>query len=523
MAKRKKIAVIDCETDPFKEGRIPQPFIWGFYTPETGILYFDNAKELMDFLADENYRVYAHNGGKFDFHYLLDFIPDWQKVTMIGNRLAEFKYKGSTFCDSYCILPVPLSSYQKTEISYDIFEAGEREKPENMRLIKDYLKDDCVFLYELVIAFIEEYGTHLTIASAAMKKLQKMLSVKVENSGKAFFDTIRPYYYGGRVQCFEKGIIKGGVHCFDINSAYPRAMLEHHPIGDAITMHSKKPEILGHNFYKIAAISKGALPFRDEEMRLTFPCDNEKRVYCVTGWELQKAIKLNLVSHIQHIEQKLFMQQISFTEYVNYFYTLKATSAKNSPEYIFAKLFLNSAYGKFAANPEKYKELRIIPLEDWQSAFEQGYAISEEIHGRLIITRDNDEETHRYYNIATGASITGWVRAYLLEALHSVEKPIYCDTDSVTFQGEHSLIEGKDIGQWKDEGFFDLCGIGGKKIYAMKNKKTGETKTACKGLALEYEDILRVCKGEIIERLPITPIFSIKKGKYFLKKTIAMT
>ncbi|MFN7610101.1 MAG: hypothetical protein ACK5QX_04065, partial [bacterium] len=103
----KKIVVIDCETDPFAPGRIPQPFLWGLYDGEEQH-FFDTAAQLMEYLKDKNYRVYAHNGGKFDFHYLLEFIPDWKKLTLINGRLAQFSVESCLFCDSYCILPVPL-------------------------------------------------------------------------------------------------------------------------------------------------------------------------------------------------------------------------------------------------------------------------------------------------------------------------------------------------------------------------------------------------------------------------------
>jgi hypothetical protein len=181
------------------------------------------------------------------------------------------------------------------------------------------------------------------------------------------------------------------------------------------------------------------------------------------------------------------------------------------------------AYGKFAANPEKYKTTYIINSEDFMRAISEGYEIHSELHGRLIISKPNDENERRYYNVATGASITGFVRAYLLRAINATANPIYCDTDSITFIGNHSLHVGEELGQWKFEGDFNIAGIGGKKLYAMKNEKTGDEKTACKGAQLSFDEIMCVAKGEIIEYNPENPVFSIKKGKYFLKKTIALT
>lgn len=520
----KKIAVIDCETDPFKAGRIPEPFLWAFYCPDTGVLYFNNIKDLMEYLSGKDYRVYAHNGGKFDFHYMLEYIEDWSKIIMINNRLAKWSWNGIEFNDSYCILPVPLAEYQKTKIDYGIFEKEERDKPENRKRIVSYLGDDCRFLYDLIIEFIAENGYSLTIASCAIKKLQKIENIKIADSGKPFFDDLRQFYYGGRVECFKKGIIRGDIKCYDINSAYPFAMMHEHPIETCITTHYEKPEIVGGNFYEFTAKSLGAFPFRDDDKRLIFPSDGKIRKFMCTGWELIAAKDLGLLKNIKHISQRIFLEKRNFQNYVNHYYNIRQTTAKGSQNNIFAKLFLNSAYGKFAANPEKYKTTYIIPMDDFASAIMGGYEIHSELHGRLIISKPNDEEERRYYNVATGASITGFVRAYLLRAIMSCVTPIYCDTDSITCIGQANInLSESNLGAWKHEGDFNIAGIGGKKLYAMRNEKTGDEKTACKGAQLSYDEIMRVAKGEIIEFMPENPIFSIKKGKYFLKKNIAMT
>lgn len=539
----KEIAIIDCETDPFKEGRIPQPFLWGFYTPSTGVLYFDHISKLMEFLSDKEYRVYAHNGGKFDFHYMLEYIEDWNKIMMIHNRLAQWRWNQIEFCDSYCILPVGLASYNKTKIDYNLFESESRDLPHNKKLIADYLADDLIFTYELVEAFISENGTHLTIASCAIKKLQKIEGIKVKDSGRKLFEDISQFYYGGRVECFKKGVIHDTqIKCYDINSAYPYAMLHEHPVETYITTNSKRPDIVGGNFYKFKAKSLGTFPFRNDDKTLHFPNDGEIRTFYCTGWELLAASELGLLKQCKHIEQKLFMEKRNFKKYVDHYYTIKATSKKGSPENIFAKLFLNSAYGKFGANPANYKETYLIPIEDFHSAREKGFDIHSELHGRLIISKPNEPENWRHYNVATAASITGFVRAYLLKAIHSVENPIYCDTDSIVFAGEiktrlhqnnshsgedknivYGIREGDNLGEWKFEGAFNIAGIAGKKLYALRNTLTGEEKTASKGVQMNFDQIMRVCKGEVLQMSSANPIFSIKRGKYFLKKSIAMT
>lgn len=521
----KKIATADCETDPFKLGRIPKPFIWGFYSEDHGQLYFTDTYEFTKFLAfdvGEEYRVYMHNGGKFDFHYLLFAVADWEKIILINGRIAKMYIGGCELVDSYCILPVALSAYQKTEIDYNKFEADVRDQ--HMEEIKIYLHDDCKFLYELVSEFIAENGYSLTIASAAIKKLQKIEKIKIADSGRPYYENMLPYYYGGRVQCFKKGMVQGDITYLDINSAYPHAMRHEHPFGNYIKSHLMEPELKGHNFYTIMAKSTGAFPWRDQDNMLQFPNDGEIRKFHVTGWELIAAQKLGILKNCKHIEQRVFFETKNFKKYVDHYYTIKCTSKKGSPENIFSKLFLNSAYGKFAANPEKYRDTYLCKQSDIGKALAEGYDIHGEIHDRIIVSKPNDPSEWRHYNIAVGASITGFVRAFLLEAIFSVENPIYCDTDSLIFTGKHDLLLNEtELGAWKIEGEFTHGGIGGKKIYCFENKNTGDRKSACKGLRLEWEEIERVCKGEEIARTPENPIYSVKRGIYFQEKTIKIT
>jgi hypothetical protein len=141
----KQWAVLDAESDPFKFERFVKPFLWGFYDGET-YRTFATVKETIDFLSVNEYLVYAHNGGKFDYHFMLQYVPNASPIIhnsqavafsmtgacpkIISGRLAEFQIGKSTFRDSYNILPVSLKQYAKDKISYELFEKEERDKPE---------------------------------------------------------------------------------------------------------------------------------------------------------------------------------------------------------------------------------------------------------------------------------------------------------------------------------------------------------------------------------------------------------
>lgn len=81
MTVRRPICVCDSETDPFKRGRVPKPFIWGFLNTKTNEYEeFTDTKELVDFLYGQEIIVYAHNGGKFDWHFITQYIEDWEPL-----------------------------------------------------------------------------------------------------------------------------------------------------------------------------------------------------------------------------------------------------------------------------------------------------------------------------------------------------------------------------------------------------------------------------------------------------------
>jgi hypothetical protein len=372
----------------------------------------------------------------------------------------------------------------------------------------------------------------------------------------------------------------------DINSAYPFAMTHRHPFSIKATTWEPTPDepIIPQSLYTVDTVSHGALPFRDESGALVFPSDGERRLYHCTGWELQAAMDTKrLVA--PRIEYRLdFLKEIEFNDYVSHFYRMKAEAKKGSKEYIFAKLLMNSLYGKFGANPDNYSSYGIVPTKgiiacmqdptttlgrnsgpwDW-SGMLGPFALME---GKDPATGDKNPVESPYYNAATAASITGFVRAYLLRHIDAVEKAggrvLYCDTDSIAYQlpgakESHPFPLSKRLGDWSHEGCFDSGAIAGKKLYAFhydpatfaeimaKHAKAlaaaraaGERlpeapepwKTASKGVKLTADQIVEIAKGSEItwdSDAPQPNVFrKVKRGERvvpakFLSRRIRMT
>ncbi len=222
---------VDCETDPFKEGRTEiNPFIWGMYG-HAFYKEFNTTDEFIDYVRTQKIVVYAHNGGKFDWFFVFGYLEGFSELSVINGRVSRFKIGECEFRDSWNILPMPLSAYKKDDFDYSILEKGERDKPRNRKKIQEYLFNDCKYLFELVDGFITQYGQGLTLAGTAMKYWQKNFDQPAPRTSRNFYNYFSPFYYGGRTECFVSGIIEKPFKVIDINSAYPDAMKNKHPYG----------------------------------------------------------------------------------------------------------------------------------------------------------------------------------------------------------------------------------------------------------------------------------------------------
>lgn len=520
----RRIAVCDCETDPFRRWRVPAPFVWGyldypdFLDGQERFLTFRTTAEFVEFIKNEDVICYAHNGGHFDWMFLLHEVDPYESIMLINGRIAKMRFGAAELRDSYSILPVPLAAYKKDAIEYDIFEAEERGKIKNWDSIIAYLHGDCSYLFELVSRFIADYGMNLTMAGASMKQWRKISPVPLpdwnEGEGGKFYDDFEKYYYGGRVECFASGIISGEYHGYDLTSAYPYAMQFKHPYSPNYS----RVEGFAKNadFYTVSCLSSGVFPFRaNDGAGLSFPADGERRTHFVTGWEYAASVETGSLIGAEVLESITFVNHVDFADYVQHFYAYREQCKARGDEAgrLFAKLFMNSLYGKFAANPRNYKNYMVIPPEVTPGLKNLGWRASGEFGPWMLAESDLSEERQRFYNVATGASITGFVRAMLWRAIKGAKGVVYCDTDSLTVeQAGVGIRLGDGLGEWKHEGQFDRIGIAGKKLYIMRgvpDNVTGERayKTASKGVRLTHNQLWHVAKGGTVDYVSEAPTF----------------
>ncbi len=521
---RLKICTADCETDPFKEGRPVKPFTCGFYDGEVYVDFWgaDCVAQMFAWIK-ENYApgslmIYWHNGGKFDFFFCLDQMDGGQFPSIINGRLTKLMLGGQENRDSFAILPVPLAKFGKDEIDYAKLEAHCRDK--HRAEILKYQKRDCVSLHAAVTRFHEMFGDKLTIGSAALPMLKSYHGFETLSERDDAF--IRPFYFGGRVQAFEIGELRGRWKVYDRNSMYPAVMASRlHPVGrDYIIRRDLNDAV---TFAKIDARNYGALPLRSEDGTLSFDC--ERGTFFATLHEIQAGLETRTLE-IERVHFSVaFPKRTTFADFVTAFFDKRAQAKLALDEMldIFYKLILNSSYGKFAQDPSKYEDFALTiggaPADErglWGVDNLKGWKLDAIHGGKVQIWKAAAENPSRAYkNVATAASITGAARADMLRALAMSTRPVYCDTDSViceSFSGD----AGSALGQWKLEAEGDRVAIGGKKIYAVFNGAR-EVKSACKGADLDAEDVAAIARGETIEWTSIAPNFKrdTTKGREF--------
>lgn len=549
MAKKKDkrpFWTIDAETDPFKawssveEQRVPKPFLWGLYTG-AGFHTFTEIENLVEAIKDQDVIVGAHNGGKFDFHLrsqttsLLDHINQHEDMKIINGRLVSAKIGRCEIRDTWNLFPAPLKEFgSKLEIDIWKLEAEHRHK--YMPEIVTYMRQDCVGLWEAIQKFEEQYGRHLTISGAAMAQWEKISGVEKPKTDKKYFEKFSRYYFGGRVQCFQKGYIKGPVHVRDVRSAYPFAMLHAHPY-EPLYLEIEAPEdVRGQDMVTVDCISRGALPWRDLRGAITFPRDDVRRRYFVTGWEYQAAIDTQAIREVELIKVIRFAGCRDFRPYIMHFYEQRKIyrDAGDDANTFFAKRFMTDLYGKTAANPDNYGNFMCVPWEERDAYEAEGFEFSGKLGKHAVVRRDLDPWQQHFINIATAASVTGFQRAYLWRHLDASDDPMYCDTDSIFARSfPDFMVLGKELGQWSDEGTFSELYIAGKKTYYGKgvfdiDKKTGKPKRekmASKGVRPDPKAIKTAALGGIATVRSDAPTFTLrgKRRVYFQERRIKAT
>jgi hypothetical protein len=457
-AKKYNIAVFDIEAKDWIN-----PWLIGFYDGEKYYEFY-NLKKFVSFIQQDkyiNYRIYAHNGGKYDFLFFYPYLNNAELIDS-NSRIIALKITKSTreiimLIDSYMILPESLEKlidafevpHKKIKCNYNIFDSR----------LKKHCKNDCLALYEIINKFqdiILEMGGELkiTLASTALDLFKrKYLNIEIPTYFE-YYDKIRSGYYGGRCEVFKK-ILNNGFY-YDINSQYPFVM--HHnnfPVGRAQYYDKYRYSYDDCGFANIETkinMNYPVLPVHYNNF-LVFPNGY------ISGWYpfpfLKKLTELKIPFKVNNAI--LFDNYNIFKNFVFDLYTMRKISNKTKSYII--KGILNRLYGKFGQSKNKTIYIINPDFEDLEGKI----YYSEEFN---IVSYDI-ENNHSFLLPAISAYVTAYGQLELYNYIN--DNCYYVDTDSVFTTDKINI--GQELGELKledeiKEGYFIT-----QKVYAYRTNK----------------------------------------------------
>ena len=251
-------------------------------------------------------------------------------------------------------------------------------------------------------------------------------------------EKFREGYYGGRVEVFRFGEIKGPIFHYDINSLYPYVMKEFkYPDITRRLVRTVKPDF---NLYGMAKVDVEipysffpCLPFRSEK-EILFPYGKIQGVYCYP--EIREALMHGGKILKTHWALEYDRGIDPFSRYVETCYKRRLES-ENKLDDTFWKLMMNSLYGKFGSKDS------LLTLHD-----DREFTIT---------------TASRFSNVIWAAYVTCYARLTLLYHLQAAETVYYTDTDSIFTSKELKI--SKELGALKLVGVYKRCEFFGNKVY----------------------------------------------------------
>lgn len=538
------IAVLDMETDPFDKEKQEKifPFVACLYSDNFEPIVIweeDHAKFVDEVLAaimslPEEYTIYAHNGGKFDWMFLVHKLRG--NVSFKGRGIMSAKIGPHTIRDSFHIIPEKLANYQKEAFDYENMRKGKRNKKNIRKQIIDYLISDCKYLLEIVKGFLDTFGMRLSIGQAAMAELRK--TYKVGTIGENVDANLRPFFYGGRVECLAgRGRFVGDFKLYDVNSMYPDAMANFkHPISSNYTKRRKGGINPNTVFIELECTNRGALVGRNEEGATTALIRRGR--FFTTIHEFNMALQLDLISNIKILNYIDNETLSDFSDFVIPLYEKRQETKRllkalkeGTPEHsetkredIFTKLLLNNAYGKFAQNPRRFKETFITGPHDPPPEGFENPVPAYECEDYAIWQRPSPRK--RFNNVGTAASITGAARSTLMFAIANAENPIYCDTDSLICTNLSNVeIHPQNLGAWDIEAEFSEVIVLGKKLYACRVAgQEDKFKLRSKGVSgLQWADYETMLSGDSVDTINFAPTLTRTGAQIYMTRKVRAT
>ena len=344
------------------------------------------------------------------------------------------------------------------------------------------------FVYEMLRRYDEmQLDLRETLPGMALQLFKNQFYLDpwptVTRMDKEFF---RQGYYGGRVEVYHFGLLRGPIHHYDVNSLFPSVMKEkQYPDIDGGPRYTSSPDFSNEGMAEVDIVvpqsTYPSLPSRGYgELVYAWGALNGTWTYPELRAAIQRGAKITRV--YSAIEYGPMRHGEPFGKYVDYCYgrRLKGT---HDLDKVFWKLMMNSLYGKFGQS--------------------EG--------GVRMIVQDVEKTQERpapHANVLWAAYVTSHARVRLLEFLEETSECFYTDTDSLFTRDE--LPTSMKLGKLKWEGTAGYTQFYGNKLYVLTDyaaecgqckgskRVDGTTCTKCRGTG-------QTLKPEIIKAKGIPP------------------
>jgi len=492
---------------------------------------------------------YAHNGGNFDAVFALSsIISQFPSLTVeivpsqssILCMKVTDKVSGNhwQFLDSARTLPDSLDNLGKCFCNQGKLEVEDYETLHLNPKRFDYLKRDCVLLYDVLSKYFrllyDKLGGQAGISAASTSLAtyrstyqSRPLPEISEHAAKL----ARAGYYGGRCEPFRREF--GGqefdrrrvdaqsdriLRCYDVNSMYPWAMRQPQPI-EELDIEGPHLELAGFIdcTVTVSDCHVPILPCRTNN-RLLFPIGRWRGVFSTV--ELRLAKENGQLQRIDYHDSVYFRTADIFSEYVDSLYAFRD---KSKPDWDLAldrvsKLGLNTLYGKFGSQ-ETRETIHIRPTFD-AMVDKQMQQMPSSLNVDCYIERTTKHTAYMLPQIS--AWITALGRCRLAEGLLGVgSDAYYCDTDSIYTTREMAC--GTHLGEWKDEYINDPIVYAyflSPKVYVLRHQ-SGKTTNKAKGFSkfgekLPPDAVAILASGKGLEVSRFAKVRSVIRGDFGL-------
>lgn len=510
---------VDIETGPNQFGNpLGGPFVYGTAYSAGAVYHYESLDSMIEHLISPQYNgyaFYAHNGGKYDFLYFIQYLKDHHadygvEWVRSGEQLIGFVvswgYKDSRrrdakklktcrieFRDSRALLN---ASLDKLSTQFEVehgkltgaidWENGETFDTRNVKHIA-YAERDVVALYEILDKFFtimrETFNVWNKPAWTASSYGRKAWQVTLPDDAKFWMlpkeerDFVRNAYYGGMVRVHKHHMVENWegpfrIYSVDSNSHYPAQMLKGVPYGRH--WHTKYYSRGDIGFYHVRVyVPEGAYTIipKHNNGGTAFPT-GEFETYC-TSLELEFALEQGC--EILEIYEGLQFEGLihPFEDFLSICQALRKQYKGTAIEQV-VKLMQNSVYGKFGQNEVAEQ---IIATEEPD---EDMKPLIVDVNGEPMqvgnyYTKDEPIDDNIFH-----PEWAAWITASGRVSLSQVAAPlakkgqlIYTDTDSIKFVGTKEDLRRIDLDAFR-YGAYKLEKVGremivlGPKTYAME-------------------------------------------------------